>query len=224
MAVKTRTKKKEEKVNKKLEEKSAEVNKKVSKLTLVEDDYFKEEVNPSLLAQYVRVYRFNQRKGNAKAKTRGEVSGSGKKPWRQKYTGRARVGDKRNPLWRHGGVSHGPVPRDYSLSLPKKMLNKSMRMLLSQRIRDNSFYLVENLEIEEPKTKILVNMLNNWGLKGKTLFVVGVKNDFLMKASSNLENVSVRVWDNLNAFDVLLNKNLVVDKKAFENLRNKYGK
>lgn len=224
MAAKTRTKKKEEKVNKKLEEKSAEVNKKVSKLTLVEDDYFKEEVNPSLLAQYVRVYRFNQRKGNAKAKTRGEVSGSGKKPWRQKYTGRARVGDKRNPLWRHGGVSHGPVPRDYSLSLPKKMLNKSMRMLLSQRIRDNSFYLVENLEIEEPKTKILVNMLNNWGLKGKTLFVVGVKNDFLMKASSNLENVSVRVWDNLNAFDVLLNKNLVVDKKAFENLRNKYGK
>lgn len=224
MAAKTRTKKKEEKVNKKLEEKSAEVNKKVSKLTLVEDDYFKEEVNPLLLAQYVRVYRFNQRKGNAKAKTRGEVSGSGKKPWRQKYTGRARVGDKRNPLWRHGGVSHGPVPRDYSLSLPKKMLNKSMRMLLSQRIRDNSFYLVENLEIEEPKTKILVNMLNNWGLKGKTLFVVGVKNDFLMKASSNLENVSVRVWDNLNAFDVLLNKNLVVDKKAFENLRNKYGK
>lgn len=224
MAVKARTKKKEEKVNKKLEEKSAEVNEKVSKLTLVEDDYFKEEVNPSLLAQYVRVYRFNQRKGNAKAKTRGEVSGSGKKPWRQKYTGRARVGDKRNPLWRHGGVSHGPVPRDYSLSLPKKMLNKSMRMLLSQRIRDNSFYLVENLEIEEPKTKILVNMLNNWGLKGKTLFVVGVKNDFLMKASSNLENVSVRVWDNLNAFDVLLNKNLVVDKKAFENLRNKYGK
>lgn len=190
---------------------------------LVTEDYFNEELNSSLLAQYIRVYMFNQRKGNAKTKTRGEVSGSGKKPWRQKYTGRARVGDKRNPLWRHGGVSHGPVPRDYSLSLPKKMLAKAMRMFLSQKIKENKLYLIDELKLDEPKTKVLANILNLWDLKGKTLFVVSENKEFLTKASSNLKSVRVRFWENLNAFDILSSGNVVIDKKSFESLKAKYG-
>src|SRR5215472_4728866 len=133
-------------------------NQKVSTVDLA-DDVFGAEVNEALLYEAVRQYTASQRAGTHKTKVRSEVSGSGKKLWKQKGTGRARVGSVRSPLWRHGGTVHGPVPRDYSYELPRKMLKGALRSALSAKVRDGELKVVQAFELADHKTKSAVSTL-----------------------------------------------------------------
>lgn len=198
----------------------------LSKLTADSDfgRIFNLPENEALLGQYVRVYTFNQRASIAKTKTRGEVKGSGRKPWKQKHTGRARVGSIRNPVWRHGGVAHGPVPRDWSLNIPQKMRTLAFSTILSKKLRSGSVYQVDKVDVREGKTKEAVSMLKSWGLVGRTLTVLGESNERLAKACRNLKNMQVVEYKYLNAYQLLENTNIVFEKSVLDKLKEKYAK
>ena len=193
-------------------------------------DVFKEPQNPTLMAQYVRTYQFNQRGGNAQTKTRGDVSGSGKKPWKQKGTGRSRVGSIRTPVWRHGGVSHGPVARDWSLKMPKKMKSKAFLIALSDKVLKSKAYLLEEIKINEGRTKEVVALAKGWNLFGKLVLVVSQKNRNLQKGASNLVNIKVVDYKSLNTYQLLWANALVFEKNALDKIvalykaREKYAK
>lgn len=191
------------------------------------DEYgqiFNLATNPALLSQYIRVYSSNQRKGNAKTKNRGEVAGSGKKPWKQKGTGRSRVGSIRTPVWRHGGVSHGPVLKDWTLNFPKKMKSKVLLIALSQKFESHQLYLVDKLELAEGRTKAFVDLLTSWKLKGKTLVITDVINPHALSASANLKNVTTITWTDLNSYQVLSHADVVFEKSALNQIKEKYVK
>lgn len=145
----------------------------------------------------------NARQGTASTKTRGEVSGGGRKPWRQKGTGRARHGSIRSPIWTHGGVVFGPKPRDYSKSINKKEKRAAMMYALSARLAEGAVTVVDDLSLPAPKTKEMVALLNRLGIEGKTLVVVSEYDETLRRASANLPNVQLRVAPNLAIRDVL---------------------
>lgn len=188
------------------------------------DSVFNVVQNPSLLSQYINAYQSNHRFGNSHTKTRGEVAGSGKKPWKQKHTGRARVGSTRNPVWRHGGVSHGPVPKDWSTKLSAKMRSKAFISALSAKIRNSQVYYIDKLEIKEGRTKEVLTLLSGWGLIGDILIVTENKNDSLLKATGNLKNVEVALRDGLNTYQLVANKNVVFEKLALDKIKEKYAK
>src|SRR5580700_8300269 len=145
-------------------------NQKVGELELA-DEVFGTEVNENLLYEAVRHYQAGQRAGTHKTKVRGDVAGSGKKLWKQKGTGRARIGSVRSPIWRHGGTSHGPQPRDYSYRLPHKMLVGALRSALSAKVRDGELKVVQAFGFEDHKTKGAMNALASLGA-GRTVLVV----------------------------------------------------
>jgi large subunit ribosomal protein L4 len=189
----------------------------------ISENIFGRELNSDLIAQYVRVYLTNQRVGNAHTKTRGEVSGAGKKPWKQKGTGRARVGSIRSPLWVKGGITHGPRSKTFRLELPKKMRVGALLNVLSARYNSNNIKLIDSLVISDIKTKSFESFMSNLSLLGtKTLIVVADKNDNLIKSARNLDRVSVKMLSNLNAYDILNNSNILFDKKSIEALESKY--
>ena len=149
----------------------------------ISENIFGRELNSDLIAQYVRVYLTNQRVGNAHTKTRGEVSGAGKKPWKQKGTGRARVGSIRSPLWVKGGITHGPRSKTFRLELPKKMRVGALLNVLSARYNSNNIKLIDSLVISDIKTKSFESFMGNLSLLGtKTLIIVSDKNDNLIKS------------------------------------------
>jgi large subunit ribosomal protein L4 len=196
--------------------------KKISDISLSEN-IFGRELNSDLVAQYVRVYLTNQRVGNAHTKTRGEVSGAGKKPWKQKGTGRARVGSIRSPLWVKGGITHGPRSKTFRLELPKKMRVGALLNVLSARFNSNNIKLIDSFVISDIKTKSFESLMNNLNLMGtKTLVVVYDKNDNLIKSARNLDRVSVKMLSTLNAYDILNNSNILFDKNSIEALESKY--
>lgn len=191
------------------------------------DDYgqaFNLSANSPLLTQYIRVYQANQRRGNAKTKTRGEVAGSGKKPWKQKGTGRSRVGSIRTPVWRHGGISHGPVLKDWSLNLPKKMRSTTFITALSQKIQKSQVYMVDKIDLQEGRTTELLNLLVACKLTGSTLIVLENSNPHLLSASSNLQYINTVVWTNINTYQLVAAKNIVFEKSALEKVKEKYAK
>jgi len=189
----------------------------------ISENIFGRELNSDLIAQYVRVYLTNQRVGNAHTKTRGEVSGAGKKPWKQKGTGRARVGSIRSPLWVKGGITHGPRSKTFRLELPKKMRIGALLNVLSARYNSNNIKLIDSLVISDIKTKSFESFMGNLSLLGtKTLIIVSDKNDNLIKSARNLDRVSVKMLSNLNAYDILNNSNILFDKKSIEALESKY--
>src|SRR5499426_3316095 len=143
-------------------------NEKVGELNL-SDDVFGVELNESLIYYAVNNYLTNQRRGTVRTKTRGNVSGSGRKLWKQKGTGRARVSSLRSPLWKGGGNVHGPQPRDWAYSMPKKMRQGALRSALSERVREGNLFLVDGWSLEKPKTKEFSSSLGALGLAGKTL-------------------------------------------------------
>ena len=196
--------------------------KKISDISLSEN-IFGRELNSDLVAQYVRVYLTNQRVGNAHTKTRGEVSGAGKKPWKQKGTGRARVGSIRSPLWVKGGITHGPRSKTFRLELPKKMRVGALLNVLSARFNSNNIKLIDSFVISDIKTKSFESLMSNLSLMGtKTLVVVYDKNDNLIKSARNLDRVSVKMLSTLNAYDILNNSNILFDKNSIEALESKY--
>ena len=142
----------------------------------LEDKVFNSNVNRNLLLQYIRVFLANKRQGTSSTKTRGEVSGGGKKPWKQKGTGRARHGSSRSPIWAGGGISHGPKPVDWSLSLPKKMKKLSMISALSSKTQASALKIVQDFNFDSPKTKQMEDFMANTSLTDKTLLILATNN------------------------------------------------
>jgi large subunit ribosomal protein L4 len=192
-------------------------NHKVSEHSL-RPEVFAVAVNEHLLYEAVKQYRANARRGTHMTKNRALVSGSGRKPWRQKGTGRARVGDIRTPLWRHGGTVFGPTPRDYSYSMPKKARIAALRSALTRRYNDGGLRVVDRFGIEQPKTKILKGLLDRLGVEGKTLLVEHQPDRALLLSGRNIPGLKVVDSTQINVYDVLDCRNLVVSQEALDKL------
>ena len=187
--------------------------KEVGKVTL-KQEVFGVEPNPSLVHQYVVNYLARQRQGTAKTKQRSEVRGGGRKPYRQKGTGRARAGTIRSPLWRGGGTVFGPQPRSYGSKLPKKMKRKVFQSIFSDKAQSKSIKVLDKISFEEPKTKAMVNMLVNLGLQNKKCLVLDEgKNDNLVMSCRNLQRTKYTRASLTNGYD-LLNADVLVMTKA----------
>jgi len=186
----------------------------------VPEGLFGGPVHQDLLYRAVRVYLANQRQGTAKAKTRSEVSGGGRKPWRQKGTGRARHGSIRSPIWRHGGVTFGPRPRKVRLSLPKRMRRKALISALSARFREGGLVVIDRLGFARPRTKDGIALLEKISCPGKTLVVVAPDEYQVQvtKTFSNIPGVSCVRSDFLSAYHVLVHEGLLMTQGALEAL------
>lgn len=155
-----------------------------------------------LIYDVVRNFQANRRRGTAATKTRGKVSGSGRKLWRQKGTGRARVGSIRSPLWRKGGITFGPHPRDYSYQMPKKARRNALKSVLSDKLRNNKIYVLDNIEIKSNKTKDMITVLKKFDFD-KMLIVDKKENAELMLSSRNIPNVKAVDCKEMNVYDSL---------------------
>ncbi|MCH6554608.1 MAG: 50S ribosomal protein L4 [Candidatus Acidiferrales bacterium] len=193
-------------------------NKKVSTLELHEE-VFAVKVKQALLHEAVRHYLASQRRGTHKTKTKGDVRGSGRKPWRQKGTGRARVGSIRSPLWRHGGTTQGPQPRDYSYSLPRKVLLGALRGALTAKFEDKKMIVVDKLELENHKTKVLRTALDKLGAEKSLLIVEAEGNANLERASRNLPRVRLVATQQVHPYHVLAHDRVLFSRAAVEKLQ-----
>ena len=187
----------------------------------VHPEVFAVRVNDHLLYEAVKQYRAGARRGTHMTKNRALVSGSGKKPWRQKGTGRARVGETRNPLWRHGGTVFGPTPRDYSYRVPKKARLAALRCALSQRVQDGALKVVERFPLDEPKTKVLRGILDQLGALGKTLLVDHKPSDALVLSGRNIPGLKIVDPTQVNVYDVLDCRILLVSTEALNKLEER---
>lgn len=178
------------------------------------DRVFGIEPNGPAVHEAVVQYLAGLRRGTSSTKKRGEVRGGGRKPWRQKGTGRARVGSSRSPIWRGGGITFGPKPRDYSFHIPKKKLNLAMRSVLSNKVEDANLTVVEGLQFEGPKTKAMVGVLDALSLKEKTLIVLAEEDMTVIKSGRNLPNVKLVTVEDLNVYDMVKAAKVLMTKDA----------
>jgi large subunit ribosomal protein L4 len=188
------------------------------------DEVFNAPVNEALLYEAVRHSQAGLRSGTAKTKTRHEVSGSGKKLWRQKGTGRARMGSIRSPLWRHGGTTHGPQPRDYSYKLPRKMLLGALRSALSAKLRDGEMKVVQTFTLSDHKTKAVRSVLNVLGAPKTVLLVDNEENHNLALGSRNLPGVKLVSTKEVNVYDLLGHAGLLMSEGAARKLSEALAK
>jgi large subunit ribosomal protein L4 len=182
------------------------------------DMVFGVPLNEPLIHEAVRSYQANRRQGTSATKTRGDVSGAGRKLWRQKGTGRARVASLRSPLWKGGGNAHGPQPRDWSYNLPKKMRKRAMCSAISERLREGNLVIVNELKFDSPKTREFINTLGTLKLNGKTLIVDSLKNTNLMLASRNVQTTKVVNSYGVNIYDLVNHQKVVLTPKTVEEL------
>jgi large subunit ribosomal protein L4 len=198
-------------------------NEVVGKLDLA-DAVFAAPINEDLMHQAVKQYLASHRAGTHKTKTRAEVTGSGKKPWRQKGTGRARVGEIRNPLWRKGGTVFGPTPRDYTYHLPRKMFRAALRSALAFKLKENQLSVVDAFSLDDHKTKPLARALLGMGYKRKVLIVDHQENPNLHRASRNLDEVELIPNLQVTPYHVLNAHQVVFSKAAIEALQEVLAK
>lgn len=190
----------------------------VDKIQLNED-IFNIRSQKAVLHEAIVNYLANQRQGTHATKTRGLVSGGGKKPWRQKHTGRARAGSIRSPLWRGGGIVFGPQPRDYSYDLPKKVKRLAFLTAFNEKLKANEIIVVDNLVIDKPKTKEMIKIFKNLGLNDKSvLIVLPEKNENVILSARNIPRVSVTRVDDLNTYNILKYNFLLLTKDAIKKL------
>lgn len=183
------------------------------------DTVFSVKVNKSLLYLAVKHYRDSLRQGTHATKTRAQVRGGGRKPWRQKGTGRARVGSSRNPLWRKGGVAHGPKPRSYAFHLPRKMLQGAMRSALTDRLASNCIRVVADFSLPNHKTRELDQVLQKLETRRKLLIVDNGGNENLARASGNLPEVKVVSSRGVTVYDLLNSRSVLFSRTAIERLQ-----
>ena len=176
-----------------------------------------EEINTDVIYQTVLMYQAGQREGTASTKERGAVRGGGKKPWKQKGTGQARHGSRRSPIWRGGGVTFGPMPRDYSYSLPQQLKRKAVIEGVKDKVMNKRFFVVNDLKLDKPKTKLVANILEAFKLE-KPLFLVHEKTVNLTLASRNISQMAVKTSDEVNILDVASHKECVITKAAYSGL------
>jgi large subunit ribosomal protein L4 len=187
--------------------------KSVGKIEL-DKEIFNGEVNEPVLYQVIKMYEANQRQGTASTKTRSDVRGGGKKPWKQKGTGRARAGTIRSPLWRGGGIVFGPHPRDYSYQVPKSVKRLALISSLNAKLNDKNLIVIDEIKLEKPKTKEFAAVLRNIKAEKKPLLVLEEKNEVVVRASRNMANLLLRDYKSLNAYEVLKQQKLVLTQKA----------
>jgi large subunit ribosomal protein L4 len=187
------------------------------------DGVFGAEVNEAVLHQVVKAQLANKRQGTQSAKTRAEVRGGGRKPWRQKGTGRARAGSTRSPLWTKGGVVFAPKPRDYRQAVPKKVKRLAMKSALSSKVLEQEIIVLDQLVMDAPKTKEMVNILNNINVGGKALIVLPEKNEIIEKSARNIPNVKSTLVNTLNVYDILKYDKLVLTKDAASLIEEVYA-
>ena len=192
-------------------------NKEVGDLEL-SDAVFGASLNESLIHAAVRNFQANGRAGTVGTKTRGDVSGAGRKLWKQKGTGRARIASLRSPLWKGGGNTHGPQPRDWSYNMPKKMKQGALRSALSERLREGNVLVLDEWKLEQPKTKDFISLLGGLDLAGKTLIVDSLDNTNLVLASRNVKRAKIVNSYGLNIYDLLYHEKLVLTRAAAEEL------
>jgi len=187
------------------------------------DVVFGAPLNEPLIHASVRNYMANARQGNSATKTRGDVSGAGRKLWKQKGTGRARIASLRSPLWKGGGNAHGPQPRDWSYNMPKKMRQGALRSALSERVREGNVFVVEGWNFDQPKTKDFAESLTTLGLGGKTLIVDSLDNENLLLSARNVRQAKVVNSFALNIYDLLYHDHLVLSRAAADELEQLLG-
>ena len=187
------------------------------------DVIFGAEVNKAVLHAAVRTYLLNQRQGTQSTLTRSEVSGGGKKPWRQKGTGRARQGSTRSPQWTHGGIALGPKPRSYTKKLNKKVKQIAMFSALSAKVANNEMVVVDSIVAESYKTKVMASMLTAVGAGKKALVVLDAKNDMVVKSLANIPGVNVAYTNTLNVYDILNCNTIVFAQAAVQKLEEVYA-
>ena len=180
----------------------------------LKDNIFGIEVNEHVLYEVVKNQLANKRQGTQSAKTRAEVRGGGRKPWRQKGTGRARQGSIRAPHWVGGGVAFAPKPRDYSYKVPKKVRKLAMKSALSSKVLNNEIIVLEELNLEEPKTKEMAKILTNINAGKKALIVMAEKNINIVKSANNIPNVKTINVNTLNVYDILNFDSFIITKDA----------
>lgn len=179
--------------------------------------------NGSVLHESVKNYLANQRQGTQSALTRAEVSGGGRKPWRQKGTGRARTGSTRAPNWTHGGVAFAPKPRDYSYSLNKKEKRLALKSALSAKAAEEAVIVIDGLAMEEIKTKRFQEFLDKIGVSGKALVITKEVDETIVKSARNIPGVETTIATILSPYDVMNTRSLVVDKAALEKIEEVYA-
>ncbi len=196
--------------------------KKVSSIDLKEE-IFGIEPNEALVHSVLVNHLANQRQGTQSTKTRSEVRGGGRKPWRQKGTGRARQGSIRAPQWIKGGIALGPKPRSYTYRVNKKEKKLAIKSVLSSKVLENKLTVVDKIELKEIKTKAMVNALNNLKLEGKSLIVIPSKDENIQKSARNIEGVRTASIDTMNIFDLLKYTNLVLTVDTVKKLEEVYA-
>ena len=194
----------------------------VGEITL-SDVIFGAEVNGAVLHAAVRAYLMNQRQGTQSTLTRTEVSGGGKKPWRQKGTGRARQGSTRSPQWTHGGIALGPKPRDYRITLNKKTKRAALYSALSAKVAEGNLIVVDEIVCTEFKTKTVVNMLNALGADKKALIVLPEVDKTVIKSSANIPGVVTTLYNTINVYDILNADKFIISKAAVEKLEEVFA-
>ncbi len=190
--------------------------------TELPDEIFGVEVNKGLLHEVVRNHLANKRQGTAATKTRGMVSGGGKKPWKQKGSGRARSGSNRSPLWRGGGTVFGPQPRDYSYKMPRKAKWSALSSALTAKFADGEVIVIEDISVPEAKTKNVKALIDGLGLTSKVLIIIPEKDEALELASRNLPKVNIARVSELNVYSILSHEKLLISQNAVEKMKEAY--
>ena len=185
---------------------------------------FGRKVNEAVLHTAVRAYLMNQRQGTQSTLTRSEVSGGGRKPWKQKGTGHARQGSTRSPQWTHGGIALGPKPRSYRIELNKGIKRAAMFSALSSKVAGGEMIVVDNITATEYKTKNMINMLAAVGAAKKTLVVLPEVNSFVIKSCANIEGVKTTQWNTINVYDILNCDTLIVAQSAVAKIEEVYAR
>ncbi|MGI6554872.1 MAG: 50S ribosomal protein L4 [Bacillota bacterium] len=184
---------------------------------------FGEQINEAVIHEVVVNQLANARVGTSSTKSRGEVRGGGRKPWRQKGTGRARVGSIRSPLWRGGGVVFGPKPRDYSYTVPKKVRRLAFRSALSAKLAEDKMIVLDELNFDQPKTKKMVELLNKFSVDKKAIVVTGSRDENVEKSARNIPGITPRTSDRLSVLDLVTHDKLLLTRDAVVRLEEVLG-
>lgn len=182
------------------------------------DDIFNTKINKYLVHQVVKHYLANKRRGTASTKNRSEVRGGGVKPWRQKGTGRARAGSSRSPIWVGGGIVFGPAPRDYSFSLPKKMKIVALNSVLSDKVKNKEFIIIDKLFLEENKTKRMVEILKNLQASKKPLIIIEKEDNDIAQAVRNIKGAKILPVSKINTYDLINQGKIIITKDALQRI------
>ena len=187
------------------------------------EDIFGIEINQHAVYEAVKNQLANKRQGTQSTKTRAEVRGGGKKPWRQKGTGRARHGSSRSPIWTGGGITFAPKPRDYSYKIPKKVKRLALKSVLTSKVQNNEMIIIDEIKIDTPRTKDMLELLSKLNADKKALIVLDTNDKNVIKSANNIPNVATALVNTINVYDILKYNSFVITKEAVKKVEEVYA-